>query len=671
MEGKAAHALGQVTCPSGTLLVLDMGLLGEWSHDKAHEANPDLGMTGQRFVDLEVIGPDALRAASLVSGEAAIPLYDVPEAAYEALAERFSERAKAAGLLARLQKSSARVPHGQRVGRALAMGLRSGEVPFHVGNAIFLRDVPADRKLEVRGVRCGGDDDGRWSSVSLVFSEAPVARREKLGSVVVEQARLMFADLGALGAWVHEETLDGKEDIVFWGKDAEEFGAEPGITPLGDGQYGWLDVRRETLDDPTKKAIARVAQAAQNRRLCVDVRPHSHHYAVLKHIWSTPTESGSAEVGGATVCGFMTTWGDGVFDVFEELDADGRLAKVTIELGAEETSAGDDDEADEDAEVEEEEEVEETPERPASVPAEAVWKPGDREWELGDKREGHEVGPYVWWRPDGSVVCRSTYDEHGLLHGVCRRFHPDGAISMQAPYDAGKPHGKRFHTRSLGGDSPEDVHMRALPVRDAYRVEQLHVAGLGLPFATFYGKAGATPPDVSANGRIADLEAFCAAALPGTAFVVDGGRLVTLDAGEIDVPEWTPVVLRGIERGKLTVVIDRAAHTVALGSAGATLRLAVDALGALLGERIPDAKVGIMPDPSSVDGVLVRLVMQGGPASRAGVRPGDRIHRVLDLATPTLVHYVEALRQARPGSPLALIVRRGGEFAQVSIPLSA
>src|SRR5262245_29771396 len=159
-------AMGEVTCPSGTLLVLDMGLLSGWSHDEPHETNPDMGMTGQPFVDLEIVGPDAARAAALLGDEAdgdeddeddgdeRIPLYDIPAAGFDRLAKRFAAKAKEAKLDARLEKTKARVPHGERVKRGLAMGLRSGNVPFHVGNAIFLRDVPRDKKLHVVGVRC-------------------------------------------------------------------------------------------------------------------------------------------------------------------------------------------------------------------------------------------------------------------------------------------------------------------------------------------------------------------------------------------------------------------------------------------------------------------------------------------------------------------------------------
>jgi len=45
------------------------------------------------------------------------------------------------------------------------------------------------------------------------------------------------------------------------------------------------------------------------------------------------TESSVVNVGGARLCNFMTTWGDGIFDVFRDLSADGRLLRIRIEMG--------------------------------------------------------------------------------------------------------------------------------------------------------------------------------------------------------------------------------------------------------------------------------------------------------------------------------------------------
>lgn len=45
---------------------------------------------------------------------------------------------------------------------------------------------------------------------------------EKIGSVSVDYARLLVADVDALGSWKHDECLSGLADFVFWGADAEQ-----------------------------------------------------------------------------------------------------------------------------------------------------------------------------------------------------------------------------------------------------------------------------------------------------------------------------------------------------------------------------------------------------------------------------------------------------------------
>ncbi len=59
----------------------------------------------------------------------------------------------------------------------------------------------------------------------------------------------------------------------------------------------------------------------------------------LGQVRSSITESGTLEVGGASVCGFMTSWGDGFFPVVRDLDANGRLVRIRIEVGCDEIVA--------------------------------------------------------------------------------------------------------------------------------------------------------------------------------------------------------------------------------------------------------------------------------------------------------------------------------------------
>jgi hypothetical protein len=70
-----------------------------------------------------------------------------------------------------------------------------------------------------------------------------------------------------------------------------------------------------------------------NLKFATDYRPHSHHWQVMRDTRTTQTESGMTEVEGVKVCNFMTTWGDGVFEVHRDLGNSGELVQIRIEFG--------------------------------------------------------------------------------------------------------------------------------------------------------------------------------------------------------------------------------------------------------------------------------------------------------------------------------------------------
>ena len=45
---------------------------------------------------------------------------------------------------------------------------------------------------------------------------------------------------------------------------------------------------------------------------------------------ATPTESGVLDLGPARVTGFMTTWGEGTFNVYRDLGPQGGLVRVGV-----------------------------------------------------------------------------------------------------------------------------------------------------------------------------------------------------------------------------------------------------------------------------------------------------------------------------------------------------
>ena len=62
-------------------------------------------------------------------------------------------------------------------------------------------------------------------------------------------------------------------------------------------------------------------KAANHWLLAIDFRPHSHHFHALAAARKSKHGAGTIDVGGAKVCLFFTSWGDGVFPVYLDLDA--------------------------------------------------------------------------------------------------------------------------------------------------------------------------------------------------------------------------------------------------------------------------------------------------------------------------------------------------------------
>lgn len=91
------------------------------------------------------------------------------------------------------------------------------------------------------------------------------------------------------------------------------------------------------MNVPVAQAIE-LGSAVENYRdqhalkLAGDFRPHSHHWRIMKTTRESPTESVTMEIDGMTVCNFMTSWGDGFFEVYRDFDELGQLAQIRIEL---------------------------------------------------------------------------------------------------------------------------------------------------------------------------------------------------------------------------------------------------------------------------------------------------------------------------------------------------
>ena len=107
--------------------------------------------------------------------------------------------------------------------------------------------------------------------------------------------------------------------------------------PAASEGHGWADL-------PLAEAEARADQAgrlkAQNHwLLATDFRPHSHHFHALAEARKSPHGVGAIDVAGARACLFFTSWGDGVFPIYLDVDAAGRPVQLRVQLATPETVA--------------------------------------------------------------------------------------------------------------------------------------------------------------------------------------------------------------------------------------------------------------------------------------------------------------------------------------------
>jgi hypothetical protein len=323
--------LGEVTCPSGELVLMDGGYLDLWSGDGAPEELP--ANTDRPVVDLEIVGREAVAAARSFNRQSGQALYDIPQHRVEEFVALFDGHCRTHGLEASLRPFARQVPHRERVRRAIAAGdpdfLISGVPVVSVGG------LPTDRPLPVTAQ----PGEWGWSHFRILVGDGPVASTRGLGSIGVDYARLVFADASALNAWVHEDPIDGLADVVFWGRNEIEIAADfhaPRTGTPGDDHYGWLNL---PVGEAYAKAVAldERRRAEPERKFAFDFRPHSHHWQVMARVRASVHEAAVIEVGDANIMFAMTSVGDGFFLVHLELDGTGALTAIQVTIGGDPT----------------------------------------------------------------------------------------------------------------------------------------------------------------------------------------------------------------------------------------------------------------------------------------------------------------------------------------------
>lgn len=334
--------LGTVSSRGGELLIIDFGLLEFWSGEATPQVtddrlDPSLTEAMNGYVDHELIGADAGRAAELVDMAAVNGTYvfDVP-AHDEVLAGRLREIRKRCRLDVELLRIP-RMPHRERVRRLLEQRPNGTEVNFFGNTAVAVGGLPVGKELPLYGERMGVGSDyaDRWRSVWVEVENAPVAETAQLGRVFVDEARLLFSDPDVLSSWTTGAPLDGLADLLFWGRDEESVAAELGAEQFeesGQALHGWTDLPVEQVQDLRSRLVD--LRSAREALFVVDYRPHDDHHRLLSAMRQARTGSAGVDVAETAVCGLFTTWGDGAFPVYLDLASGGRLLRVRVELGA-------------------------------------------------------------------------------------------------------------------------------------------------------------------------------------------------------------------------------------------------------------------------------------------------------------------------------------------------
>ncbi|MDF1501525.1 trypsin-like peptidase domain-containing protein [Roseisolibacter sp. H3M3-2] len=256
----------------------------------------------------------------------------------------------------------------------------------------------------------------------------------------------------------------------------------------------------------------------------------------------------------------------------------------------------------------------------------------------------------------------------------------DGVVVTNAHVVAGasrvsvaRRDGTTYTARVVGADESNDlavlkVEARGLPVAPLGNSDSLLVGewavAIGNPFGFVLGNA---EPSVSAGvisatgrnlvgggqdgaGASLDMIQTDAAINPGNS----GGPLINADGEVIGVNSSIYTPSGGSVGLGFAIPINRARRVVEDLLAHGTVRRPW--IGVVL--RTPEAATS--PRDLLTAGAVVRAIVPGSPAARAGIAAGDQIVRVGTRTVRNPFDWEAALLDLRPGEDVAVAVRRGG-----------
>jgi hypothetical protein len=336
--------LGHIKSSTGKIILLDFGCLDLWYNDNTPSApewvlsDPKISERINTAIDIKIIGTDAEKAGKLFDRNWHPEyIYDIPRKEFKNTQKLFNEIVKKHKLGASLNILGNRITHRERANLALEYGNGLGEINFNGMWAIVVGDLPINEELPVYGIRMEEEKwQARWKWVILeVHPEIEATTTRQIGYVFVDKSRLLFADIDSLRDFELYNPIDGKADVIFWGRDEELLAKKLNVQKLEDETFGWINLEEDTALEKARK-INEIHES-KLYKFAFDYRPHTHDYYLLEQVRSSTTESGTITLGDTIGCGFLTSWGDGAFPVSAEFNESNELIRIKIELGNEKT----------------------------------------------------------------------------------------------------------------------------------------------------------------------------------------------------------------------------------------------------------------------------------------------------------------------------------------------
>jgi serine protease Do len=273
--------------------------------------------------------------------------------------------------------------------------------------------------------------------------------------------------------------------------------------------------------------------------------------------------------------------------------------------------------------------------------------------------ERRSTGSGVLFRDDGHLLTNAHVVEGG------------GSITVVLA------DGSEHRGRLVGSDSLTDIAVVAVEGDGPYPVAELGTAAnlqvgqsavaIGSPLGLI-GSASVTTGVVSALGRrvpspdgpsLLDMIQTDAAIAPGSS----GGALLDRSGTVIGITTAIAVSNEGADGFGFATPID-IARAVA-----EDIIVTGRATHVWLGIEGRDLDAASARDAGVDGGAVVESVVEGGPARRAGMAPGDVIVTFSGESLPSMSALVIALRERDPGEVIDLEVLRDGERVTVSVEL--